>query len=790
MWNWLQDIRLGARSIGRAKGFAASAIGTMAIAIAATVTIFTVVDRVLLRPLPFTGAERVVQLCETSASTAGYCSVSPLNIEDLARGATHIEVAGVARTQSVAAEIGGERIRLSGAFVTAGLFDTLALRPVAGRLLTSEDLAAGPNQVAVVSHDFWRHRLGAAPDAVGSILHADGKDIRIVGVLSSAFAIPELRGIDLWRPISASPDDPGNRAWRGFSGFARIKNGSHRALADAELQERYRQLVSDYPDANAGWTLHLEDLRERLVRPVRQPILLFQVAVSLLLLIACANVGGLLMIRTASRRPEFAIRNALGAGRGRLLRQMFAEGLILSSASAIVGLGIAALTLSALRGIAPPDMPRLAEVGLDVRIVVVTCGLAILIAGIFGVLPVGGGGVVSALRAQRHGGSARVSRIFAMAQLAFAFGLLASAGMVTRAFVALAGWQPGFDRTRLVTSWLVAPPDRVGSIDAGVDALLNGRASTLSLAGVEAAGLVSAGPLFGGSETGALRLAESPTGNPWTVTWFDADEGYFPALGVRALRGRLIEATDTFGSERVAVINDTLARQVFGEANPLGRRITVDTYTSIIVGVVPTILTAPGATPRPEVYWPIRQYRRYAAYLVVRTSADTPLSQAALSRTVTTATPILDVGAPRTLDTRLADAIVAPRFSMWLALAFALAAGAVASTGLYAVIAAAVADRRHEIGVRLALGATPRRMAATFMWQTLTLIAIGGAAGLLLVILSGRVLTRMLYGLPALDLIAIVSAYALLTVAGCLAGYVPAHRTYRIDPVITLRGDG
>ena len=791
MRSWLLDLRHGCRSIFRARAFAASAVGTMALAITALVTIFTVVDRVLLRPLPFDGSARVVQLCETSPSIGSACSASPLNVQDLARAASTLEAAGVARGEPFVAVMNGERIGIRGAIVSPGFFDVLAIRASVGRLFADSDLPRGANQVAIVSYGFWRDRLGGSPNAIGRTLLVDSREVRLIGVLPQGAYIPYFEGVQMWKPVTAGIDDAGNRAWRGFAALARVRKGVSRAAVDAELTSRYSQLAAEHPATNRDWAVRIENLRDRIVRPVRQPVLLFQLAVAMLLLIACANVAGLLLVRTAARDAEFAIRTALGAGRLRLARQMFAEGLAMSSVSVAIGLAGAAFALSALRALAPPEMPRLVEVQIDARIALIACAMAVVTAAAFSLVPVGRPQTSTALRAQRHGGSRRhLQQVFAATQLALALALLASAGLVTRAFLRLSRWEPGFDRASVQTSWLVAPPDRVGRIDAGVDALLAARAAVAALPGVEHAGLVSAGPLFGGVETGSLQVADQPDAGVWTVNWFDADEGLFPTLGITASRGRLIAATDTFGSERVAVVNDVLARQVFGGLDVVGRRIVVDRYESTIVGVVPAIIPAPGVLARPEVYWPIRQYRRYAAYLVIREARGAPPSAAAVRRALAAAVPVIDASALRPLESRFADALIAPRFSMWLALAFAIAAAAVAAVGRYAVIAAAVMHRRHEIGVRLALGASPGDMAAAFMRETLTLFAVGSIVGLALMAMIGRGLARVLHCVPPTDPVAIGAAFAVLAVAAVSAGYLPARRASQVDPLTTLRSDG
>jgi putative ABC transport system permease protein len=793
MSSLLQDLRFAMRALTRSRGYAVSVIGTMALGIGAVTTMFTLLNGVLLRPLPFDGSERVVQLCETSPKVGSACVASPANVADLAQQSTTLEAAGVARGESFNLDTTDGRVPVRGAVATPGFFAALGIHAATGRLLVTADLPEGANGVALVSHAFWQSHMGGAADAVGSSIHLDGRDVLVVGVLPEQAFVPLLEGVDLWKPITASIDDTTDRAWRGFEALGRARPGVSRAALATELGTLHRALVAAYPEANDGWTLAIAGLRDQIVRPVRSTLWLFQAAALLLLGIACANVAGLLLVRGMSRDAEFAIRTALGAGRGRLVRQLLAEGLLVSVAGAIAGLPLAALATQAVVRLAPPNVPRLAEVTVDGRVALVTFGVAALTALIFGLVPLRGrsaGRATGALRAQRHGGvSARLQSSFVVLELALAFALVASTGLVIRAFARVSSWDAGFDRTGVVMTWLLAPPDRVGTVDAAVDALTRAREAAATVPGILAAGLTSAGPLSGWEESGELRLADRADAGTWPVVWFDGDRGYFETLGVRPRRGRLIAATDTPASPAVAVVNETLVRQVFGAASPLGRRIAVDGYASEIVGVVPDLPPAPGEPAKPAVYWPIRQYRRFAAHLVLRGMPGAALPDASVRRAIAEAAPVVETSSFQPIETLFGRRLVGPRFNMWLAAVFALVAVALSAVGVYAVVAFSVVNRTREIGVRMALGASPRRMTAHFVRRTLRLVGAGTMVGLALAVVAGQGLGSLLFGLPPFDPAVLAGAVAVFVLVAACAGYLPARRASRVDPLNALRAE-
>jgi predicted permease len=787
----LHDLRFAVRALRRTPWHTTAVAATLALGMGSALTIFSVLYGVLLRPLPFPGSDRVVQLCEMSLKTRAACVASPANVADLARQATVIDAAGVARRETFTAESERGRFSVDGAVVTPGFFAAVGLRADAGRLFVADDLPPGRNGVAVVSHAFWRGHLGGDTMAVGRSLRLDGRDFRIVGVLPHDAVVPDLGDVEIWKPLTASIDDVANRSWRGFTGLARAREGERRESVVAELEAIHRQLVAAYPDDNKGWTLRVDGLRDRMVRPVQSMLWIFQAAGLVVLAIACANVAGLLLVRGAARDAEFAIRTSLGAGRSRLVRQLLFEGLLVSTAGGLAGLALAAAGTRALVRVAPLGLPRLSDVTVDLPVALAAAGLAGLTTVVFGLVPLARRSVgrpAGALRAQRTGAGARLQVTFVVAQLSLAVTLLFGAGLVGRALQRVSVWEPGFDRRNLTNSWLLASPDRFGTPDDAVAALLRARDIAAGTPGVVSAGLVSAGPLFGGEETGELRVAGSE-GDGRTVTWFDADEGYLPALGVRPLKGRLIAPIDTGSDPHVAVVNDTLARLVFGQTDPIGRHVTVDGYTSAIVGVIPTLLPArPDVAPRPEIYWPLRQYKRYAAYLVLRTGSGTA-ADADVRRRLAADVPDVQIFGAQSIDALFESTLGAPRFNTWLIGLFALIALVLAEVGLFGTIAYTVSTRARDIGVRMALGATPRSIAAAVVTRTLSLTCAGVVLGLLFAVPLSSWLSGLLYGFPALDPPVLILTMTASAAVSALAGYVPARRASRVDPVRVLRAE-
>jgi putative ABC transport system permease protein len=793
-----QDLRFARRTLTRTPWSSMALVATIALGIGATTTIFTVVNGVLLRPLPFEASDRVVRLCELSQRTADFCVASAVNVEDLGRVSRQLEVTAVVRNEAFIATTGRAPSPVSGAIATPGFFTIAGLRPALGRVFVDSDLDPGSNDVIIISHAFWRDRLGANPDTIGRPLMVDGRSVRIIGVLPPDAYVPLLPSTEMWKPLTASVDDVTRRGWRGFMALGRLTPDATPDRLDAELSGLYAQLAGAYPTDYEGWTLRAVGLRDHIVGPYRSTLLLFQGAVALVLLIACANVAGLLLVRAATRRGEFAVRTSLGAGRGRLTRQLLTESLAVSIAGAAVGLLLALWATDVFIGMAPSSIPRLAEVSIDGRVALFAMALATLTAVVFGLAPARQAGrisparVLTSLRAT-PAGQRRTRSLLVVGEVALAFVLLVGAGLLTRGLLRVVAWDPGFDRTGLVVSWMLSPPSTRDSGEAAVRALEQARDAVSTLPGVAVVGLASAGPLFGGEETDTVQVDDGPAradGDGVVSQWFDVGPHYFSTLGLTARRGRLLAATDTAASPAVAVVNEAFARRVFPDADALGRRVTLAGHSSEIVGIIAdTRPTHPDQAAPPEIYWPIRQYRRLAAYLVMRVEQDASNVEASVRERVAEVDPGLQLTSFRTVDEMFDRTLTSPRFNMALLGAFAAVAVGLALVGVYGVIASLVASRRREFGIKLALGASPRRLLVDVIRSGSLLILAGLAFGLIGASLAARLLDNMLFGIPPRDPMTFTIALLVLAVAGLAAVYLPARRASRIDPLATLRAD-
>jgi putative ABC transport system permease protein len=795
----IQDVRFGLRTLIKAPSFSITIVAAIALGIGATTTIFTVVDRIVLRPLPFPGSERTVVMCETSPKVADYCVASPPNVADWAASVPALESAGVARTESFVAETGGHSFGVHGGIATGGFFAALGTRPALGRLLEDRDLDRAANQVALLSHAFWRQRLGADPGVIGHSVTFDGRPVQIVGVLPADAYIPNFESVDVWKPLTAGIDNPNNRNWRGFTAIGRMKAGVTARELDAQLAVVRASLAMTYPDANAGWGLRTEGVREHIAGNVSATLWLFLGAVALVLLIACANVGSLLLVRASMRAPEFAMRASLGAGRWRLVRQVLTESLMIAAAGGGIGLVAAMFTTRMFVRLAPGNIPRLDEIAVDGRVALFTLALATAAAILFGLGPArlaARANLSETLKATRQTdrGGARLRSALVVVELALALVLLVGAGLVTRAFGRLLSWDPGFDRSGLTVSWMLAPAGTYKSGQAAVAVLERAREEVAAVPGVMAVGLGSAGPLFGGSiETGTLAIAGTPrqdADRAPVVQWYDADAHYFTALGRRIVRGRDFTTDDVDGAPAVAVVNEAFVARFFAADTALGRRVTVQDHAADIVGVVSDVRPSrPDRATPPEIFWPIRQYPRWAAYLVMRIAPEVAGVEPAARARVETVDPNVQITPFVAIDRMFSNTLVSPRFNVVLIGAFALSAILLAAVGVYGVIAQTVASRTREIGLRIALGATPRRLVADVVGRGVRLALAGMVVGLAVSLAVGRLLASLLYGVPYTDAITLVTTVTVFLTVAIVAGYVPARRASRVDPLTALRAE-
>jgi putative ABC transport system permease protein len=791
------DLRAALRLFRRSPGFALAVVLTLGVGIGSATAVFTFVNGVLLSPLPYPASQRLIEVCEIGPDRPDApCVVSPADWADWSSKVRSLDHFGLARDWTFGVREGDRRHMISGGIATPALFETFGVHPALGRLFEPRDLEPGSAPVAILSHEFWRTRFGGRLDILDRSLEIDGHARRIVGVLPSGFSVPRLQEAALWIPLW--PERLSSRGWRGFKCYGRLAKGVDLTAARAEIRSIATDLSRIYPETNAGWDVSVDSLRERTVRGVRPALLIFQAAVLLVLLIACANAAHLLLARGASREREFAVRRALGAGGGRLACHLLVEGATLALGGGVVGVLGARWAVDMIAAFAPDWVPRLEEVHFDAR--VLTFGLVITLGSslLFGLVPALQASRVDLSRSLRDSGSAgrpgavKAREFLVITETALACVLLVSAGLLVRSFGNLLDWKPGFDPRNLVVVPLFSSPGKYASAAPVVDLYRRGVEEIASLPFVVSAGAGSAVPLFGGdgSQEFALEGRDEPPGRRPVAFWYDVDPDYFRTLGIPLLRGRLLAAFDGRGAPSVAVINETMARRVFAEENPIGRSLrTKDRNDSLeIVGVVGDVRPfRPDEAPKPEIYWPSAQAPRYAILLIARTTGPPAASLPAIRARLEALDPDMELGTIRTMDQLIAGQLVNPRFHSMIGGALALAALLMAIVGTYGVASLSVVQRTREIGVRMALGARPRSILGMVLGRSLALTAMGLALGLAAAFASMRLMTALLVGVAPVDPATLASVAILFTLVVLAACGLPARRATRVDPMVALR---
>ncbi len=797
----LADLRFTLRQLLRRPGFTLLAIAALALGTGAATAIFSIVDGVLLRPFPFPDSGRLVAVCEVHASIAGYCVASPPDVEDWSFESRSFQSLGLGRTWPFTMQLEGGAEGVGGGLATPGLFATLGIRPALGRLFEPDDVRGAGRHVAVLSDELWRSRFGGDARVLGRAVVLDGERYAIVGVLPAGTDIPRLSTVRVWVPLPFDPRAEENRRWRGFEVFGRLAPGATVGTAEAELTAIQRRLGERYPRTNLGWGARVEPLLDNVVGDVRPTLLVFLGAVALLLLVACANVANLLVARGAARAREFAVRAALGARPRRLFRLIAMESGLLAFAGGAAGILVATWAADVLLSLMPAGLPRVHQVSLDGRVLAFALALTLTTGLVTGLAPAWRAARIDLAKAMKEGHQPWAWRRalglrggLVVAEVAMAFVLAVGSGLLTRSFAALLHWEPGFDQRGLLTFWTYASsgkyPDRsrVTALFAQIESELR------ALPSVSSVGMTSAGPLFGGGDGAAEFIAEGddPSAAPVVANWYDMSPGYFRTLGLALRRGRLFEDADREGAPPVAIVNEALARRYFGTGDPVGTRLRrkngADTVE--IVGVVADIPPfTPGARAEPEIYWPYGQSPRWASYLVLRTGAD----PAGLARLVESRLKAIDpdMGAAQTatMDDLVDAQLKRPRFHMLLIGLFAVMALALSTVGVYGVIAASVAGRTHELGVRVALGASGGRVIGMVMREGMALAAGGLAVGAAIALGVSRFARTLLYGVRPTDPATFVAIALLLAAASAAACYVPARRAARVDPMEALRAE-
>ncbi|HEY0101247.1 MAG TPA: ABC transporter permease [Pyrinomonadaceae bacterium] len=800
-----QDCRYGTRMLWKNFGFTTVAVLVLALGIGANTSLFSVVNAVLLRPLPFPDAERIIWfdgVHQARGITAS--NLSPADYSDWEKQASDFESmsAYVTGSANLSDEV-GEPERVPRVSVTAGFFPTLGASPALGRALLPEDESPGGEDVAILSHALWQRRFGASPGVVGTRLLVNGTPVTVVGVMPAGFDFP--RASQMWTPLKPEKSAQ-KRDNRYLNVLARLKPDVTLEEAETQLGIINSRLGQQYPETNGGWSVRLTPLHERTVRDVSTSLWLLLGAVGFVLLIACANVTNLLLARAAGRRREIALRTALGAGRLRVIRQLLTESLMLATLGGAVGLVLSFFLMDLLVSISPANLPRLNEVSMDWRVLGFTAGAVCVVGLLFGIAPALQASKTDLNEVLKEGsfgssgglGRNRVRAALVISEVALSLLLLVGAGLLIRSFLLLHAVDAGFDPEKVLTMRVSLPSTRYSDPQQRVNFFRQLTERVEALPGVEAAGAAISLPLGGTTLSVARGFVRE--GNPLTTEHaFDASynvttPGYIKTMRIPLKSGRVFTDRDAADAPPVAIINESLARRAFPDIDPVGKRLTAwrdEEFAREIVGVVADVkMGQMEGEDRPQVYVPQAQNATWGALsLAVRTSVE-PESLAGAVREAVLAIdksqPVYDI---RTMEDVRSASVANRRLIVLLFAGFATLAFLLAVVGIYGVLSYAVTQRTHEIGIRLALGAQRADVLRLVVGQGMRLVVLGVAVGMVGAFLVTRLLKSLLFGVSAADPVTFAVVALVLSVVGLLACYIPARRATRVDPLIALRNE-
>ena len=795
-----RDVRFAARGLRQQRSFVASAVLTLALGVGATTAVFSVVNAVLLRPPPYPEGDRLVTLAERSEKGGEMRLAAPtvLDWRSLSRSFEGI----AAWTAEPTTVLGGsEPARARVAAVTGEFFPLLRARPLLGRTFTADEAAPGGTATAVVGETFWRTRLGGERDLASRRLEIEGTRYEVVGVMPAYVEFPERA--DVWVPLVLSASAEARSA-HNWGAIARLRDGVAVERAGAELSDVQRRLKAQYGSEVDGVAATVRTLQDELVGSARRPLLLLFGAAGLVLLVACTNVASMLLARGAVRQREIGVRAALGAGRGRLVRQLFTESLLLAGLGAAAGLAAGTLVVRLLARLGPEAAgARLATApALDARAVVFAVLVSVAAALLFGLFPAfrlteGEVGRSLVTRGVAQGARVRSWNVLVAGEVALAVLLLVGAGLLMRSFARVLRVEPGFDGRGVLTVALSLPQAKYPGDTAVAAAYAALLPELRALPGVGEVGVVNRLPLTGGGLNGGLEIDGRGKGY---ATYRAASGGYFRALGIPLRRGRLLDdALDRAGAPDAAVVSQSFADRYLGGEDPVGRRIRNLANDSFhygtarwltIVGVVGDVRDrSVTADVEPTVYVAAAQrpFRARDAVLTIRGAGDAPPPAAAVRALLRERYASVPAELA-TMDAVLSGALAARRFTMAVLGLFAATALVLAAVGIYGVVSYRVAQRTQEIGIRIALGAAPRQVRRVVVRDAMAVVGVGLAAGAIGALLMTRLLSSLLYGVSATDPATFAAVPLLLLAAAWAASDLPARRATRVDPAAALRG--
>ncbi|HEV3469190.1 MAG TPA: ABC transporter permease [Pyrinomonadaceae bacterium] len=803
----LQDVRYGLRVLSKRPGFTAVAVLTLALGIGANTAIFSLVSAVLVRPLKFKDPDRLVMVWEeVLAIGVTGDSVAPANYADWkAQNSSFEDTAAFELRSYDLTGDGGEPERLTGFGVTANVFALVGVGPELGRAFTPEEDAPGAPKVVVLGHGLWRRRFGGERSVIGRDILLNGEPHTVVGVMPQGFQFgwPD---VGVWAPAAFTPEKLADRQAHYLEVIARLRPGVTPEQADADIKAITARIASAYPEAAEGLSASVVPLHEYLAGRVRRSLTMLLVAVGLVLLIACANVGGVLLTRAAARGREIAVRCALGASRWRIVRQLLTESVLLGVAGGLVGSLLALWAFAFLQQLIPSGMREMTELRLDAGVFIFTLAVSFLAGVFFGLAPALQASKADLGGALKHGGRGglgvgqrRLRNAFVVAQVALSLVLLIGAGLLIQTLYRLRGQYSELRPESVLTVRTQLAPNRYGEHarrSAFYDEVL---ARVKNLPGVEAAGYTTAVPLVwkGGANGLTVEGREEQPGVAWNANHRQVSPDYFRAIGIALRQGRPFTARDDEGAPPVAVVNETMAARFWPGESPLGRRVMIGAPDSgfpwvTVVGVVADVRQMGADAPvKPEMYIPHRQAAAFPSFaprdLVVRTSGAPSSLVPAVRRAVREVDPLQPLSYVRTMDEVLGRETAQRRTGMVLLTAFAGLALLLAALGIYGVLSYFVVQHTPEIGVRVALGARAEDVLRLVVGKGMALALAGVGLGLVGALALTRLMRSLLFEVNATDPLTFAALALLLTLVALVACLVPARRATKIDPMEALR---
>ena len=801
--SFLRDLRYALRTLGRNPGFACVSILALALGVGANSAIFTVVQSVLLRPLAFPQPEKLILVLERNLK-AGFpqFSLSPGNYLDY-RDHNHT-LSGFAAFSGQGLNLSGgaQPERLRGTRVTREFFDVLGVKPALGRPFTAEEGEFGAQHVAIISHGLWQRRFGGAGDVLGRQMKMNEEMYTVIGVMSADFRFPSRT--EVWTPLTMNARNWEQRGGHYLSGVARLKNGSSITAAQADLNQIAARAEREHPASNLGWDTTLKGLQESVVGRIRPLVLTLMAAVGFVLLIACVNLANLLLSRSAARRREIGIRNALGAGRWRLVRQLLTESVLLSSIGAALGLALAWAGARLLVNVNANILPRAKEISLDATVVLFTIAVAGLTGVLFGLAPAFHMAKTDLAAAFREGGRGNsigfrrnaLRSALVVGEVALALVLLCGAGLLMRSFYRLQGVDPGFDPHDVLTFRTNLPGAKYKTDEQQEGFYTRALERMRALPGVTMAGAAQIFPLAGDDYIlSFVQVGKPPVaqGNEPSAAFYAATPGYFGALRIPLKSGRDFTEHDRANAPQVAIISEAMARQFYPNENPIGQRLLIGgdrEKPSEIVGVVGDVrdegLESKG---RPAMYRPAAQTPFTAMYFGVRTERDPAAAIAGVREVIRELDAELPLDAVGTVDGLVETSLSQRRFSMLLMGSFAGLALLLAMVGIYGVMSYSVTQATQEIGIRMALGAKRGDVLRIVLGYAAVLMGAGIVVGVAAALGTGRVLASQLFEVKSYDPVTYGLVGAVLAATALAACLIPACRAMRVDPVIALRNE-